>query len=100
MLGMAMVIEHGTQAALMAPTGILAEQHYRTLSRLLSEPANGVPAFLEPGQVRLLTGDTSKTDRTEILAGLQSGVIKCLIGTHALLEDPVAFYLSLIHISE
>jgi ATP-dependent DNA helicase RecG len=92
MLGMAMVIEHGTQAALMAPTGILAEQHYRTLSRLLSEPANGVPAFLEPGQVRLLTGDTSKTDRKEILAGLQSGVIKCLIGTHALLEDPVAFY--------
>lgn len=92
MLGMAMVIEHGAQAALMAPTGILAEQHYRTLSRLMVEPANGVPAFLEPGQVRLLTGDTSKADRKEILTGLQSGYIQCLIGTHALIEDPVAFY--------
>lgn len=92
MLGMAMVIEHGAQAALMAPTGILAEQHFRTLSRLMSEPANGVPAFLEPGQVRLLTGDTSKADRKEIMTGLQSGYIKCLIGTHALIEDPVAFY--------
>lgn len=92
MLGMAMVIEHGAQAALMAPTGILAEQHFRTLRQLMTEPANGVPAFLEPGQVRLLTGDTSKTDRKEILAGLQSGYIKCLIGTHALIEDPVAFY--------
>jgi ATP-dependent DNA helicase RecG len=92
MLGMAMVIEHGPQAALMAPTSILAEQHFRTLRQLMTEPANGVPAFLEPGQVRLLTGDTSKTDRKEILAGLQSGYIKCLIGTHALIEDPVAFY--------
>lgn len=91
-LGMAMVIEHEAQAALMAPTGILAEQHYRTIKRLLTAPENGAEALLEPDQVRLLTGDTSSTDRKEILAGLQSGYIKCLIGTHALIEDPVAFY--------
>ena len=87
-----MVIEHEAQAALMAPTGILAEQHYRTIKRLLTAPENGAEALLEPDQVRLLTGDTSSTDRKEILARLQSGYIKGLIGTHALIEDPVAFY--------
>ena len=90
-LGMAMVIEHEAHAALMAPTGILAEQHYRTIKRLLTAPENGAEALLEPDQVRLLTGDTSSTDRKESLAGLQSGYIKCLIGTHAVIEDPVAF---------
>lgn len=91
MLGMSMVIQHGAQAALMAPTGILAEQHYRTLSHWMTKPANGVPAFLEQCQVRLLTGDTNRAERKEILEGLQSGFIKCLIGTHALIEEPVAF---------
>lgn len=91
MLGMSMVIAGGAQAAIMAPTSILAEQHYRTFSRLMTEEQNGKKAFLEPDQVRLLTGDTSAAERTEMLEALKSGRIKVLIGTHALIEDPVVF---------
>jgi ATP-dependent DNA helicase RecG len=90
-LGMAMVIESGAQAALMAPTGILAEQHYQTIQKLLTIGSDGHPAFLEEGQVRLLTGDTRQAERTEIFEGLESGFVKLLIGTHALIEDPVTF---------
>ena len=90
-LGMSIVIEGGAQAALMAPTGILAEQHYRTILRLLTEANAQHSAYLAPEQVRLLTGDTSTADRREILKGLQTGDVKLLIGTHALIEDPVAF---------
>ncbi|MDD3948495.1 MAG: ATP-dependent DNA helicase RecG, partial [Anaerolineaceae bacterium] len=90
-LGMAMVIQSGAQAALMAPTGILAEQHYQTIKGLLTTNQQDKPAFLEEGQVRLLTGDTNQGDRNEIFAGLESGYVKLLIGTHALIEDPVTF---------
>lgn len=91
LVGMAMVISHGAQAAFMAPTGILAEQHYQTSFWLMTQSHDGEPAFLEPGQVRLLTGDTSQSERKEIAAGLENGYIKLLIGTHALIEDPVRF---------
>lgn len=91
LVGMAMVISHGAQAAFMAPTGILAEQHYQTSLNLMTQSRGNKPAFLEPGQVRLLTGDTSTSDRKEIAAGLENGYIKLLIGTHALIEDPVRF---------
>ncbi|HSN94010.1 MAG TPA: ATP-dependent DNA helicase RecG, partial [Anaerolineaceae bacterium] len=90
-LGMQMVIQDGGQAALMAPTSILAEQHARTLSKLLTEPKNGEKAFLKPEEVALLTGDTKKKERVELFSGLESGRIKLLIGTHALIEDPVKF---------
>lgn len=90
-MGMAMVIESGAQAALMAPTGILAEQHYQTIRKLLTAGTDQQPAFLEEGQVRLLTGDTGQAVRGEIFAGLESGYVKLLIGTHALIEDPVTF---------
>ena len=90
-LGMAMVVESGAQAAIMAPTSILAEQHYQTISKLLTEESNAVPPYLERGQVRLLTGDTGAAERGEIFAGLESGYVKVLIGTHALIEDPVVF---------
>lgn len=90
-IGMAMVIESGAQAALMAPTGILAEQHYQTIRNLLTKSKDDHPAFLEEGQVRLLTGDTGQADRMEIFEGLVSGYVKLLIGTHALIEDPVTF---------
>lgn len=90
-MGMAMVIESGAQAALMAPTGILAEQHYQTIQKLLTVATEEHPAFLEKGQVRLLTGDTGQAERTEIFEGLKSGYVKLLIGTHALIEDPVTF---------
>lgn len=91
MLGMSMVIENGAQSAIMAPTSILAEQHYRTFSRLMTEEQDGQRAFLEPDQVRLLTGDTSTAERAEIFEALKTGTIKVLIGTHALIEDPVQF---------
>ncbi|HPR34891.1 MAG TPA: ATP-dependent DNA helicase RecG [Anaerolineaceae bacterium] len=91
LVGMAMIISHGAQAAFMAPTGILAEQHYQTSLKLMTESKGKQAAFLEPGQVRLLTGDTSTADRKEIAAGLKNGYIKLLIGTHALIEDPVKF---------
>jgi len=90
-MGMAMVIESGAQAALMAPTGILAEQHYQTIRKLLTTGTSEHPEFLEEEQVRLLTGDTGQADRTEIFDGLKSGYVKLLIGTHALIEDPVTF---------
>ena len=91
LVGMAMVISHGAQAAFMAPTGILAEQHYQTSLQLMTKSKGKQQPFLEPGQVRLLTGDTSSMDRREIAAGLENGYIKLLIGTHALIEDPVRF---------
>ncbi|MGI5900836.1 MAG: ATP-dependent DNA helicase RecG, partial [Christensenellales bacterium] len=101
MLAMAMVIEGGAQAAIMAPTSILAEQHYRTLSRLMTTTTDGKQPFLEADQVRLLTGDTSAAERAEIHADLQSGHLKVLIGTHALIEDPVQFQdLQLVVIDE
>lgn len=90
-LGMAMVIESGAQTAIMAPTGILAEQHFQTIRSLLTNTSPDYPAYLETGQVRLLTGDTSQADRIKIHEDLQSGYIKVLIGTHALIEDPVKF---------
>ena len=145
-----MVIQHGAQAAIMAPTSILAEQHYQGLTRLLTgererepvappdvtpqaevepdletapPPEFDVPSTelpgelpdpdwiappmpvdepvvvpnpagpppLRPEQIRLLIGSTSESEKAEIRAGLESGEIKLLIGTHALIEDPIGF---------
>ncbi|WP_206918323.1 ATP-dependent DNA helicase RecG [Alicyclobacillus suci] len=72
----------GYQAALMAPTEILAEQHYREAVRVLS------PLGVE---VRLLTGSTGVKDRRMALSGLASGDVHLIVGTHALLTDDVAF---------
>jgi ATP-dependent DNA helicase RecG len=90
-LAMMMVTHNGAQAAVMAPTGILAEQHYRTLSRLLTQPAGETEAPLLPGEIRLLVGDTPEAEKQEIRAGLEDGSIKVVIGTHALIESPVQF---------
>ena len=70
------------QTAFMAPTEILAEQHYRSLSTLLETA--GIP-------VALLTGSTKAAQRRAVLAGLENGEIPLVIGTHALLSDGVAF---------
>lgn len=89
-LGIGIVVENGAQAAYMAPTSILAEQHYTNLKQLLANPEDdGAP--LAENQIRLLIGDTPQQAREEILAGLADGTIKLVIGTHALLEDPVVF---------
>ncbi|MCP4360086.1 MAG: ATP-dependent DNA helicase RecG [Chloroflexi bacterium] len=72
----------GQQAALMAPTEILAEQHYQSLSKLLTQ--FGVT-------VSLLTGSTPTTAREQIYAGLADGSIHIAIGTHALIQGTVNF---------
>ena len=79
-LAAAMVNQSGAQAAIMAPTSILAEQHYRNFTSLL-----------DGTNVRLLVGDTPESEKVEIRAGLADGTIKVVVGTHALIEDPVAF---------
>jgi ATP-dependent DNA helicase RecG len=90
-LGIAMVASGDAQAALMAPTSILAEQHYRTLLRLLASDGREQPAPMLPEQIRLLVGDTSETEKEDIRQGLLDGRIRLVVGTHALIEDPVAF---------
>ncbi len=83
----AIVTQGNAQAAIMAPTSILAEQHYRTFQNVLA----GENGFLPSEQIRLLVGDTPEKEKEEIRAGLASGEIKIVIGTHALIEDPVTF---------
>lgn len=82
LLTMLMVIGEGYQGALMAPTEILAIQHFESISKLLE------PIGL---RVALLTGSTKKKDRRVLHEGLEDGSIDILIGTHALLEDVVQF---------
>jgi len=92
-LAIAIVALAEAQSAVMAPTSILAEQHYRSLLRLLAEPraADQAQASLSPAQVRLLIGATPESEKEEIRQGLADGSIKLVIGTHALIEDPVVF---------
>jgi ATP-dependent DNA helicase RecG len=82
LLCMLIAIDNGFQACLMAPTEILASQHFETFSQLLSDM---------DVKVALLTGSTKAKDREGIHAGLLSGDIDILIGTHALIEDVVQF---------
>lgn len=86
-LGINMVARHAGQTALMAPTSILAEQHYNGLTHLLTE--QGGP--LSAGQIRLLIGATPESEKQEIREGLISGEVLLVIGTHALIEEPVVF---------
>ena len=75
-------IGNGFQACLMAPTEVLAQQHYANISK-----------YLRPTRVKcaLLTGSSGVRDRREIHAGLEDGSIGIIVGTHALLEDDVRF---------
>ena len=78
-LTMLRAVEAGTQAALMAPTEVLAKQHHRTLSRLSPEP------------VALLTGGVKGQTRSRLLRGLADGSVRMVVGTHALFQESVAF---------
>ncbi len=89
-LGITVVVNNDAQAAFMAPTSILAEQHYASLRQLLANPQDE-DAVLKEKEIRLLTGDTPAKEREEILTGLADGSIKLIVGTHALIEDPVTF---------
>ncbi len=85
-LAMLIAVENGGQAALMAPTGILAEQHFRAITRAL--------AALVPEReiaVRLLTGATPPAERADTLARLAAGTVSIVIGTHALIQPDVDF---------
>lgn len=82
LMSMLIAIDNGFQAALMAPTEILANQHYNSISKML----DGLGL-----RVALLTGSTPKKARVELFEGLQSGEINILIGTHALIEETVGF---------
>ena len=84
------MINNGAQGAFMAPTSILAEQHYHSLKKQLTMTANN-NVVLQENEIRLLIGDTPANERQEILSGLADGSIKLVIGTHALIEDPVLF---------
>jgi len=76
-------VDHGLQAALMAPTETLAEQHFATLQRLM--PGSVLP-------VALLTGSTPAARRRDVVARLASGELALVVGTHALIEEAVAFH--------
>jgi ATP-dependent DNA helicase RecG len=80
---MLIALDNGFQACLMAPTEILAEQHFENISQML-QPL-GV-------NVRLLTGSTKTADRRILHAELQSGEAQIVIGTHALIEEKVKFF--------
>ena len=73
----------GYQSALMAPTEILAMQHYLNLKKFLEK---------EDIRIELLTGSTTKKDKTEIYKGLKDGSIHMVIGTHALIQDEVEYH--------
>ncbi len=78
------------QAAIMAPTSVLAEQHYRNFLRFL-EGIGEENADIRPEQIELITGSTPESKKQEIRERLESGDIRILIGTHALIEEPVRF---------
>ena len=82
LMTMLIAADNGYQSALMAPTEILAQQHYKTISRWTE--GLGI-------NVRLLTGSTKKSERRGIHEQLQEGSLHILIGTHALIEDEVQF---------
>jgi len=82
LLSMLMAIDNNYQAAMMAPTEILAQQHYNGLKELCDTV--GV-------RIALLTGSSRSKERKQILSGVQHGEIQILLGTHALLEDDVQF---------
>lgn len=82
LLSMLIALDNGFQSALMAPTEILAQQHFNTLSGFLKDM---------PVVVRLLTGSTKTAERKSMLTALRLGEVHIIVGTHALLEDRVVF---------
>ncbi|MFZ6023649.1 MAG: ATP-dependent DNA helicase RecG [Bacteroidota bacterium] len=82
LLSMLLASDNGYQSCLMAPTEILAQQHYNGLRELLKEM---------PVEIALLTGTVKGKERKRILAGLQDDTIHFVVGTHAVIEDVVQF---------
>lgn len=82
LMSMLIAIDNGYQACVMAPTEILAQQHYKTITKM----TDGLGI-----NVLLLTGSSKKKDREFLLSELRMGRLHILIGTHALIEEPVVF---------
>jgi ATP-dependent DNA helicase RecG len=82
LMSMLIAIDNGFQTCIMAPTEILANQHYQTIKSLVGDD------FID---VALLTGSTSKKNRRALHGRLEEGSLKILIGTHALIEDKVQY---------
>ena len=82
LMSMLIAVDNGFQTCIMAPTEILATQHYQTVQNLVGDD------FIE---VALLTGSTKQKNRRILHERLESGELKILIGTHALIEDKVQF---------
>ena len=92
LMSMLLANDNGYQACMMAPTEILARQHYESLTELLGDKLV---------KVAILTGSTPKKQRTKLHQELESGDIQILVGTHALIEDKVQFQnLGLVVIDE
>ncbi len=83
LMSMLIALDNGFQACIMAPTEILAEQHLATITSLL-KGMDGI-------RVELLTGIVKGKRRKEVLEGLANGSVDILVGTHAIIEDPVVF---------
>ena len=83
LLTMLLAADNGYQSCLMAPTEILANQHYNALSALLENM---------PVEIGLLTGSTKAAARRKLFAQLADGSLHMIVGTHALIEDPVVFH--------
>lgn len=93
LLSMLIAIDNGCQACMMAPTEILATQHFNTITKFLGDKLNL--------SVQLLTGSMKASRKKQLKAQLQAGEIDILIGTHALIEDDVVFHkLGLVVIDE
>ncbi|QMW68338.1 ATP-dependent DNA helicase RecG [Mumia sp. ZJ1417] len=93
LLAMLQVVDNGGQAVLLAPTEVLAQQHYRSMVAMLGPMAEaGMLGGADAAtRVRLLTGSMGKKARQEALLDAQTGEAGILVGTHALLEDRVGF---------
>lgn len=89
--------ENGLQTAILAPTEVLARQHFESLSKIFSHTQNSITLFT--GSYRILSGST--VTRPTLLKAIQAGIPKIIVGTHALLQDDVAFdNLALIIVDE
>ncbi len=82
LLSMASVVEQGFQCALLAPTEVLAEQHYRTIKSFLK----GIRI-----SVAIMTGSLKKREKDNIISGLKNGEINIIVGTHSLFADSVVY---------
>ncbi|MDF1602839.1 ATP-dependent DNA helicase RecG [Nocardioides sp. YIM 152315] len=87
------VVDSGGQAALLAPTEVLAQQHHRSITAMLGDLAAGgmLGGAADATNVELLTGSMTKAQRTEPMSRIATGEAGIVIGTHALLEEKVIF---------